>query len=99
WVQTKTAGREARPWVQTKMAGREARPWVQTKTAGREGRPHRGLVRPAALVAARSQQLQQHHEQVDEVEVEPERAHDRGLGRGLAARIGLVDIHLLDLLR
>src|SRR5438874_315543 len=40
------------------------------------------FVRFAALVAAGSEQLQQHHEQVDEVEIESQRAHDRGLAGG-----------------
>ena len=37
--------------------------------------------------AQRAEQLQQHHEQVDEVEIQSERAHDRRLGRSLAAGI------------
>src|SRR5207302_4793028 len=69
------------------------------KTAGHQARPFPRSFCLLRSVAARAEQLQQHHEQVDEVEIEPERAHDRRLGRGLAAGIGVVDIHLLYLLR
>src|SRR5215813_14938486 len=48
-------------------------------------------------VAAGAEQLHQHHEQVDEVEIEAQRPHDRLL----AARLVIVAlvIHFLDLLR
>src|SRR5437868_566632 len=52
------------------------------------------MVRTLAAVA---HELQQEHEQVDEVEIEPQRAHGRfaaGDIRGIA-----VEIHFLDLLR
>src|SRR5260370_34717550 len=48
-------------------------------------------------VAARAEQLHQHHEQVDKVEVETQRPHDRLLAGDLGT-VALV-IHLLDLLR
>ena len=46
---------------------------------------------------ARAEQPQQHQEQVDEVQIKRQRAHDRLLGGG----IGAVDfgVHVLDLLR
>src|SRR5262245_24876380 len=47
-------------------------------------------------VAARSEQLHQHHEQVDEVEIQAQRPHDRLLAASLVI-VALV-IHFLDLL-
>ena len=49
------------------------------------------------LVAILAEKLQQHQEQVDEVEIEPQGAHD-GLLTGDRAVI-LNVVHLLDLLR
>src|ERR1043166_3473526 len=70
-----------------------------TKTAGHKARSFPRSFCLLRSVAARAEQLQQHHEQVDEVEIQPERAHDGRLGCGLAAGIDVIDIHLLDLLR
>jgi len=47
-------------------------------------------------VAPGAHQLQQHHEEVDEVEIEPERPHDRFLASYLVPITCVV--HLLDLL-
>lgn len=52
---------------------------------------------PALVLLAASKQMQQHKEQIDEVEVETKRAHN-----GLSARGRLtisLEIHLFDLLR
>src|SRR5271166_5027898 len=67
-----------------------------------KNRPGTGPGRPKAVpagpsVAAGAEQLHQQHEQVDEVEIEAQRAHDRLLAAGLVI-VALV-IHLLDLLR
>src|SRR5579883_2144301 len=53
--------------------------------------------RGCASVAALAEELEQHQEQIDEIEVEAERPHDRLLAGDLPVIIG--DIHLLDLLR
>ena len=47
-----------------------------------------------AALAAVAEQLEQQQEQVQEIEVQAERAHDRLLGRGVGA-VGLV-VHVLD---
>src|SRR5229473_5582845 len=61
-------------------------------------RPGRSIAAPTKRsVAAGAEQLHQHHEQVDEVEIEAQRPHDRLLAAGLVI-VALV-IHLLDLLR
>ncbi len=47
------------------------------------------------LLAAFAEEAKQHDEQVDEVEIEPKRAHDRSLARDLAAhayRVALFDL-------
>ena len=52
-------------------------------------------VRPAPLPAASvSRELQQHDEEVDEIEIQSQRAHQRGLGEITAGAGG--EIHLLD---
>src|SRR5260370_20753882 len=74
------------------------RPASDTKRPG--ARPGRGSFRAKpnfGLVAAGAEQLHQHHEQVDEVEIEAQRPHDCVLAAGLII-VGFV-IHLLDLLR
>src|ERR1700738_4910997 len=61
-------------------------------------RPGRLIAAPTKRsVATRAEQLHQHHEQVDEVEIEAQRPHDRLLAGDLGP-VALV-IHLLDLLR
>src|SRR5688500_15226158 len=54
------------------------------------------LLEPSRLAAV-AEELEQHHEQVDEVEIEPERSHHRLAAgdRAVVARI----VRLLDLLR
>src|SRR6266481_5857288 len=63
----------------------------------RSGRSRVLPEQPKLLVAAGAEQLHQHHEEVDEVEIEAQRPHDRLL----AARFVIIAlvIHLLDLLR
>src|SRR5580704_17181858 len=87
-------------------AGSAARMAISLMGGGGNGRPKMKAPRPVAgaLRKGRSgsstpvaEQAPQHEEQVDEVGIEPERAHDR-----LAAGDGAVvvhAVHLLDLLR
>src|SRR6267142_3292743 len=69
----------------------------QNRPDARSGRSRVFPEKPKQLVAAGAEQLHQHHEQVDEVEIEAQRPHDRLLAAGLVI-IALV-VHLLDLLR
>src|ERR1700756_5074993 len=70
-------------------------PAQKNRPGTRPGRPKAVPARPS--VAAGAEQLHQHHEQVDEVEIEAQRPHDRLLAAGFVI-VALV-IHLLDLLR
>src|SRR6516162_11450637 len=70
---------------------------ISAKKIGRtRGPADRAWFRQSS-VAAGAEQLHQQHEQVDEVEIEAQRAHDRLLAAGFVI-VALV-IHLLDLLR
>src|SRR5581483_5699337 len=81
-----------RPLASLTRRGRCVKAKRPGEMPGRRPQENAGTTRS---VAPRAQQLQQHHEQVDEVEIEAQRPHHRLLAGHLVAVAR--EIHLLDL--
>ncbi|PRD40051.1 UNVERIFIED_CONTAM: rpmG [Trichonephila clavipes] len=76
---------------------------INAATSGHEkgpGFPRPSCFHPSQRLFAVARELQQEHEQVDEVEVEVQRPHDRRLCQPLLiAILGVLDVGVLDVLR
>mgnify|MGYP000222873318 CR=1 FL=1 len=69
------------------------------KRAGHADRPSRCTYLCALRLFALTEQLDQHHEHVDEVQIEAQRAHDGGLAQPLLVARGGGNVELVNSLQ